>query len=346
MPIKGLSETRRFSRGGKIRLGEKKVSQAGKEYPAKLDHFLFDPIDPNMLPVFEKLFGPAPKELTVAFASEDREQVFPQYYKCYGASGLLCKGDGETAMRRDKDSADLFEIDCPGPANCEYAVARGIGGRPGCKQVASLQFFLPDLPTMQVWQIDTSSYNSIVNINSQLDIFQAVAGRISFVPVTLRLSPRQATNPENGKPVNIYVLDLVIGVGLRQIGQLKPLLAYAGAEVPAPTEALPDDLYPRSQCLPAPDAAPVAVDDEDGPDPVVDEATGEILDSADEPHPFEADLEVQAALDGAGFTPAKREAMLRSAIEGDWPKEQLLKAIGNNTPKNGTAKGKAGRAVF
>lgn len=342
MPIKGLSERRRFSRGGKIRLGQKAVSQrTGREYPEKSDHYIFDPEDASLTTKFIELFGEKPRRLKVAFASEDPEQVFPQHYKLYGSSGLICKGDGQCAMRRN-DEADLIEVECPGPENCDFALARGVHGKPGCKQVASLQFFIPDLPVMQVFQIDTSSYNSIINLNSQLDVLRRIAGRISFLPVDLILKPQEATNPETGKKIIIYVLDLVVGVGLAQIGLLRPLDAQLPPPIaPPPSDALPEDLYPRSQIqgLPAPTA-----NHNDDPDDnmVVDPETGEIIETPAEPmpnpdpEPAEAtapatapetgdisnDPDVLAAL--KAFPPAKRRALLSSATAGNWTKEQLL----------------------
>jgi hypothetical protein len=130
-----------------------------------------------------------------------------------------------------------------------------VSGKPGCKQVASLQFFIPDLPVMQTFQIDTTSRNSIINVNSQLDILRSVATRISFVPVTLVLRPRDATNPDTGKKVNIFVLDLIIDASLRNVATLQPLVGHDRMCAQAPSDALPDDLYARSQVakeLPAP----------------------------------------------------------------------------------------------
>jgi len=250
MPIKGLSDKRRFSRGGKIRLGEKrKVEKNGKiiEFPAKLDYMLFDPQDEKLLPKLHKLYGDKPDKLLVCFPSENLEEVFPQYYKCYGTSGLLCKGDGVTANRTAEGGA-LVECECATPEHCEYAQERGKGGKPGCKQLASLQFFLVDFDNMFVWQIDTTSYHSIVNVNSALDIMRRALGRISFIPVTLILKPQQI-QPDGKKQV-AYVLDIVIPCGLRDIGALKPLIAGPHAELPPLLEhEAPDDLYPASQIM-------------------------------------------------------------------------------------------------
>lgn len=246
MPIKGLSEKRRFSRGGKIRLGEKRKTKDGKEYPAKLDYMLFDPQDEKLLPKLHKLYGDKPDELLVCFPSENLEEVFPQYYKCYGTSGLLCKGDGVTANRTAEGGA-LVECECATPEHCEYAQERGKGGKPGCKQLASLQFFLVDFDNMFVWQIDTTSYHSIVNVNSALDIMKRTLGRISFIPVTLILKPQQIQ--PDGKKQIAYVLDVIIPCGLRDIGALKPLIAGPQnvALPPLLEHEAPDDLYPASQ---------------------------------------------------------------------------------------------------
>jgi len=333
MPIKGLSQKRRWLRVGKIRLGEKKVSpKSGKEYPAKSDHFIFDPDDPALMEPFVALYGDKPTRITVAFPCEDPEVVFPQYYCLYAASGLLCKGDGETAVRRTEDGALADIDDCPGPDSCDFAGTHGVGGRPGCKRLARLQFFIPDLPVMGTIEVATTSYNSIVNLNSGLDLLRNIAGRISLIPVDLVLRGQQATNPENQKAVNIYVMHLVIPVGLRQVQEsLRPLLAYDGMAGLAPSQALPDDLYARSQVrgLPAP-----ATTEVEGV--TVDADTGEVLEDRGAEAPRAPDVppstvhptpEVIAALDAAAFPPAKREALVASAIEGKWSTEQFLGII-------------------
>lgn len=257
MPIKGISEIRRFSRGGKIRIGEKRESNSGKEYPAKLDYFKFDPSDKDSLPELLAHYGDKPRRLSVAFPSPDPEAVFPQYYKCYGFTGLQCKGDGDTAMRV-ADGGALVEVECPGPDLCEYSMSKGKNNKPGCKRIGTLQFFLVDWNQLFVWQIDTSSFNSIVNINTNLELLQRIAGTIAFVPIDLVIKPQTAQ--ADGKKVIIYTLDLVVPMGLKQIRALRPLVAPAAlASLPAPSDDTPDDLYPASQIF-----EPAPVVDEDG----------------------------------------------------------------------------------
>ena len=40
MPIKGMTDREYVTRVGKIRLGEKRISRNGKEYPAATDYFV------------------------------------------------------------------------------------------------------------------------------------------------------------------------------------------------------------------------------------------------------------------------------------------------------------------
>ena len=64
--IPGISDVARLPRLGKIRLGEKRVAQSGKEYPAALDHFNFTDA-PDLL----KMFGANCKEIDVIIPNEN-----------------------------------------------------------------------------------------------------------------------------------------------------------------------------------------------------------------------------------------------------------------------------------
>lgn len=312
MPIKGISDIRRFSRGGKIRLGEKRKSQGGKEYPAKLDYFLFDPEDERLLPVLQDKFGDKPRRLKVAFPSDDASVVYPQWYKLYSATGLVCKGDGENASRV-VDKGAMVDVECPGPDVCKLSLEKGLSGRPGCKRVASLQFFLTELDQLFVWQIDTTSFHSIVNINSGLDLLKRIAGRISFVEVDLLLKP-QTIQPDGKKQV-AYVLDLQIG--LHHLNALRPLVGpHAMASLPPPSERTPDDLYPAAQI------GYDGGDPSDDDDPPVDPETGEVQEATavpvdDDPYNLEPTPEpAKQPEPPAGSVPKNRQKPAAPAQDG------------------------------
>lgn len=245
MPIKGLSDRRRFTRGGHIRLGRKTKNQRGTEYPEKSDHFIPDFESEEATALFHQLYGEKPNRITVAFAGETQEEIFPQYYKAYGASaGLKCKGDGEYAQRAD-DKGNLHEVDCPGPEHCDFARANG------CKQMASLQFFIKGLPGIQVFQINTTSFNSILNINTGIDLLQSIRGnkRISGVWVDLLLVPQTAQ--ANGRKVEIYVLKLDINASLDNLAALECAFEPPKS-LPAPDDSRDEYLTPTQTPQPAP----------------------------------------------------------------------------------------------
>jgi len=219
MPIKNLSETVRLPRLGKIRLGTRHPE---KGYPMKADHFVF-PKDHSAYTKLVELYGETPKELKILIPVEDEEQWASQFYKAYNQTyGLVCKGDGETAMRMvdvntnelpvagKAGTVQLQEFPCLGKDCPDYKAKK-------CYEVMNFRFILPEVPGLGVWQIDTGSKNSILNINSCASIIKRAFGRISMIPLKLTLEPTQVNNPEDGKKQTVYVLNLRSDVTLAQL---------------------------------------------------------------------------------------------------------------------------------
>src|SRR5262245_62086622 len=69
--IKGITDRTRTTRLGKIRLGEKKRTDSGKSYPAKLDHFNF--VD---APAVAKVYGDACVTLAPVLLPSNNIDVF------------------------------------------------------------------------------------------------------------------------------------------------------------------------------------------------------------------------------------------------------------------------------
>ena len=169
--IKGISEIRRLPRLGKIRLGEKKTAESGKEYPVETSHFVV----PGEV---ARIYGDQPNSLDILLPVENLEVVFPQAMKLYSTRGLICAGNRETAMFYNPTSGNMEVKTCP----CDKADEE-------CKHLGSLMVILPKVCLGGIYQIDTRSFNSIVNINSNLandGYIKALCGRISFIPLTLK----------------------------------------------------------------------------------------------------------------------------------------------------------------
>ena len=168
MPIKGLSDQVRLARLDKIRLGIK-VAGGKNAYPRPVDHF----VCPEAV---KKVYGEQPRELRILFPNEDDSKWASQFYRCYSqAKGLICKGDGERATAlideqtdslaaRNSRKTSFREIDCNPGACARY------GKR--CRRVMNLQFLLPDVPGLGVWQVDTSGLDAVASVGLSVAVDQ------------------------------------------------------------------------------------------------------------------------------------------------------------------------------
>ncbi len=266
MPIKGLSEKRQLPRLGKIHLG---VRDETKGYPKKTDYFVCPP-------EVQAVFGEQPKALRILIPVEDEEKFASQYYRCYSKTrGLICKGDGERADRlidaktgalADAGSKDVVwkEIECKGKDCPDYRLK--------CKPIMNLQFLLPEVPGMGIWQVDTGSVNSIKQINSAIELVRALCGRIAMIPLLLTLEPKEAINPDTNKKQTIYCLNL------RTNGKMGDMALAAGksnVELLNGMLALPVGDDERPDCAPEFEPDPVDVPPDNRPiDEIIDDLWG------------------------------------------------------------------------
>jgi hypothetical protein len=265
MPIKGLSEVRRLPRQGKIRLGIKKISDKGKEYPAEVDYFILDPSSPiesereKLLSEFAALYGDQPKSIKIMFPVASPEVYFPQFYKRYGSStALKCKGDGQTAVcateefTKDlkvigRDDLGLPKVECKGK-DCPYYKGKE------CTEVGTLQVLLPELPGAGVWQITTGSYNSIVNLNSCIDYIKAACGRAHMIPLTLERREQEtqhtdAKGTHKGKHYTLHIDMAFKLIDLQKYALIDPTKILL--EMPAPDVDKADIVYEENATIEA-----------------------------------------------------------------------------------------------
>jgi len=235
MPIKNLSDARRMPRLGKIHLGVKKDKKKDgtpcAPYPTEVDYFVCPP-------EVQAVFGEKPTWLKIMIPVEETERFFPQYYKRYTTSLLQCKGDGEKAFCW-ADEGGLKEIPCP----CDYLKTGE------CKQIGIFCFLMPDVQGFGIYQITTSSKNSIIDLNSSLDMIRAIAGRIRMIPLILKREKMEMQRIEDGKPKKsthyTMKIDLDEKMTLRQLqqaAQVKPEVVL----LPPPDESKDDLLYPTN----------------------------------------------------------------------------------------------------
>jgi hypothetical protein len=225
--IKGVSDRRRLPRLGTIRLGIKLRSQkTGKEYPKETAYFVV----PDEV---ARVYGERPTELEIMLPLNEQESVFPQSYKFYGSSrGLKCQGNGELAMYVDENTGEMLERECP----CELL------DQGKCKQTGTLMVMIPRVSVGGVYQIRTSSYNSIVDVNSGLDYVSALIGRFAMVPLKLRRTPIETHH--NGSKQTHYTLQVIFDYDIDTLNKLREdnmrVLEHPRYELPAPKDENPE----------------------------------------------------------------------------------------------------------
>lgn len=197
-----------------------------------------------MLPPELAQFGEKPRELPIMFLTDDDPE---QWYKAYSKSrGLVCRGDGERAMAlvdvetgdiatHESKTTELREVPC-NPKTCP------VHEKKQCHQVMNLQFYIRGTELLGVYQLDTGSFNSIINVNSSIAMLRTVAGRLAMIPMTIVVEPRDVQ--VEGRKKTVYVLQLHINMAEAQDAAQRRIGAPVVHALPSPeTGQAPDDLY-------------------------------------------------------------------------------------------------------
>ena len=252
MPIRGWSDKIRLARLGKVRLGIKVQSASGATYPRQVDYFVVnedDATSAESAASFHDVYGAEPRELDIAFPTEDPEEWAGQWLRMYTQSwGLACRGNGDVATAKidpetgtwvNRDSKDFVLREITG---CGETCPNYQSKPQRCRPVMTLSFLLPDVRGLGVWQIDTSSFHSMRAVNSQVKLIKALVGRIALVPLKLRIVPLKV-QPPGQKPKTVHVLDLQAPVTLAELQRSALSLPSPQVVLPATAdEEEPEDL--------------------------------------------------------------------------------------------------------
>lgn len=174
--VKDLETKFKYPICGSLRIGEKNE----KNVPQKLDYFTVHKdthTEKDVVEQFKSKFD-KPKELTIRFISEE---PFETQYLKYGRSGLLCKGDGESAITK----GDEKWTECECSKECPFR-----GNK--CKLTGKLFFLIRDIDIGGLWRLQTQSYNTIQNILTTLNFLKCMNVNITEHDFKLITEPKES----------------------------------------------------------------------------------------------------------------------------------------------------------
>lgn len=191
--------------------------QGHRNYPSKLDHFVFLrkktttkgvewEVDPGLM----KHYGNECKAIEIMLIDDEINNVFPTSYAWWTATEQKCTGDGTRAFRRTA-GLPTGEPWMPCGGQCPE-LAAGL-----CKPSGDLRFVLADFPQLgSVCRIHTSSYRSIRQIHSALEeISTFTGGRLAGITARLAVRPEQTSyfdrKERRKKTTTIWALSLEVG---------------------------------------------------------------------------------------------------------------------------------------
>lgn len=147
-----------------------------------------------------------------------------QYNEMWSKGGCQRRCDGITESIQDRPCLCLAQF-----GEDWYLQPKG----DVCSATTRLNVMLPDMPDLGVWRAETHSFYAANEWAGQLDMVLSGTGGKGFVPVALRIEPRQRV--ANGKTKNFPVVVV-------EIRGITPRQALAG---PLSTEVALDPTAPR-----------------------------------------------------------------------------------------------------
>lgn len=208
----------RFREIGRIRMGEKRVSRNGKEYPAAMDRFRFTSPSRGVLEGMARVVGGEVTEWAdapgggqwqlyaetseIAVVIPPTDEPFSQWYELWSGAGCQrrCNGVKATVAVKQGQGEDapivMRERDCM----CDEDNRE-------CKLTTRASFILPWAPGIGVWRLESHGYYAAVELTGTLSYLARQAAQGVYLECILRLDKREKRVP--GQPTSTYVVPVL-----------------------------------------------------------------------------------------------------------------------------------------
>jgi hypothetical protein len=180
---------------GKIKIGEKRKTSQGKEYPASVDYFI---CDSKYESYFHEAYGDKPQSLEVIFISDDYRDSCNERYELRDDKGsLFGSGDGQIFKIWNASKNDYVTVSITDVPNVMEMAAQKSGSKKGWETTLTIRFVLPRIPgVFGMWQFTTKGVaSSIPSIVDAFDAVQRQAGTVMNIPFDLSVEKVKSQKP-------------------------------------------------------------------------------------------------------------------------------------------------------
>lgn len=250
-----LALQQRLVEVGRIRMGEKRTTQSGKTYPAKLGTWRLTSSDVQRLRAVAELYGGEVRAwedqhevITTADAIEIAlipGQALSQHMEHWGQEKP--KGPVICLRRCDGDRELLKDRACP----CK--IEAGDDGDLLCKPTTHLMVMLRRVPGIGSWRLSTRGWYAAQELLGNVGLLEQLTSRGQLVPARLRLDQRTVTKADGNKNFVVPVIDIDValddvlggqglGIGAARSIDVAPVAAIEAPAVPfkpVPVDELP-----------------------------------------------------------------------------------------------------------
>lgn len=314
---------------GRIRMGEKRISKNGREYPAAIDRFRFTCASRGILEAMAAEVGgtveawesPAGPQWQLTSTASDiavvvppMEEPFSQWYELWSAAGCQRRCDGQRATIATERGSEIVMSERACVCNAENRE---------CKLTTRASLILPWAPGIGVWRLESHGYYAAVELTGTLQYLAVQASQGVYMECRLRLDKRTKRVP--GQPTNEYVVPVLDT-------DATPAQLMAGGIVPSEAPQIASrerPALPASTPPPSASEAPMA-------DPVA--ATGKPgWGSAPTPPSGEDAKRGEPAGDDRPITDAQHRRLMaiskKAGVDHDALKEITLRITGQDSTK-------------
>lgn len=226
MAIAMVRENVRLPVIGKIRLGIRKETDRGTEYPESVPHFVL-----HDAPEVAKVIGDKATEFDCFFLTDDVNEAIPNWYKWYGGGkrdkngtivggDLKCYGEGPISIdengkytpgkayhleKRDAITRVIPTRECMGEQCPDFM---GTNGRAQCSPSMTVNVFIPEASLYGIFTIDTKSKVSISRFVGQIELIKEQYGKLKGIPFKIFREPMAMKDPKTGARKTQYILSI------------------------------------------------------------------------------------------------------------------------------------------